>query len=102
MSTLATTQAPLKAKISRDDWLQRAAILVIAVYLIITLAMPLYVMLSKSLQNHAGEFIGFGNYGEYFTTPALVYSIQNSLFIAVLSTLISVSIAFLFAYALTR
>ena len=102
MSTLATTQAPLKAKISRDDWLQRAAILVIAVYLIITLALPLYVMLSKSLQNHAGEFIGFGNYGEYFTTPALVYSIQNSLFIAVLSTLISVSIAFLFAYALTR
>ena len=102
MSTLATTQAPLKAKISRDDWLQRAAILVIAVYLIITLALPLYVMLSKSLQNHAGEFIGFGNYGEYFTTPALVYSIQNSLFIAVLTTLISVSIAFLFAYALTR
>ena len=102
MSTLATTQAPLKAKISRDDWLQRAAILVIAVYLIITLALPLYVMLSKSLQNHAGEFIGFGNYSDYFTTPALVYSIQNSLFIAVLSTLISVSIAFLFAYALTR
>ncbi|MEZ5592662.1 MAG: putative 2-aminoethylphosphonate ABC transporter permease subunit [Gammaproteobacteria bacterium] len=102
MSTLASTQAPLKAKISRDDWLQRAAILVIAVYLIITLALPLYVMLSKSLQNHAGEFIGFGNYSDYFTTPALVYSIQNSLFIAVLSTLISVSIAFLFAYALTR
>ena len=45
---------------------------------------------------------GFENYKAYFSTPALFRSIENSLFIAALSTLITVSLAFGFAYALTR
>jgi len=101
-SSSTLPKAPLKAKISRDDWIQRGAILVIALYLLVTLALPLYAMLSKSLQNRGGDFIGLSNYANYFATPALVYSIQNSLFVALLSTVISVSIAFVFAYALTR
>ncbi|MCR9212420.1 MAG: putative 2-aminoethylphosphonate ABC transporter permease subunit [Proteobacteria bacterium] len=39
---------PLSAKLGRDDLLMRAFILVIALYLIITLAFPLYAMLSKA------------------------------------------------------
>lgn len=45
---------------------------------------------------------GLDNYITYFSTPALFYSIKNSLFISVLSTLITVSLAFWFAYALNR
>ncbi len=45
---------------------------------------------------------GFSNYVTYFSTPALFRSIQNSLFIAIISTVITVSLAFGFAYALTR
>lgn len=45
---------------------------------------------------------GFDNYLTYFSTPALFRSIQNSLFIAIVSTVITVSLAFGFAYALTR
>jgi len=46
--------------------------------------------------------IGIENYRTYFSTPALFRSIENSLFIATISTLITVSLAFGFAYALNR
>ncbi len=46
--------------------------------------------------------IGLENYRSYFSTPALFRSIENSLFIALISTLITVSLAFGFAYALNR
>jgi iron(III) transport system permease protein len=42
------------------------------------------------------------NYIAYVTTPALRQSLWNSLTIATLTTLVTVPIAFLFAYALTR
>ncbi|MCP4297984.1 MAG: putative 2-aminoethylphosphonate ABC transporter permease subunit, partial [Proteobacteria bacterium] len=45
---------------------------------------------------------GLDNYILYFSTPALFRSIQNSLFIAIVTTIITVSIAFGFAYALNR
>ena len=93
---------PVKPKLGRDDWMMRAFMGVIGLYLLVVLVFPLYAMLSKSFQNHDGELIGFGNYLEYFSTPALAYSINNSLFIAVLTTVITVTIAFSFAYALTR
>ena len=45
---------------------------------------------------------GLENYRSYFSTPALFRSIGNSLTIAVISTIITVSLAFGFAYALNR
>ena len=45
---------------------------------------------------------GLGNFSRYFKTPALVRSIKNSLLISAISTLITVSLAFGFAYALNR
>ena len=45
---------------------------------------------------------GLANYVTYFSTPALSYSIYNSLFVASISTVITVFLAFVLAYALTR
>ena len=92
----------IKPRASRDDRQRLVFILIIGCYLLVTLAFPLYAILSKSFQNNAGEFVGLANYAEYFGTPALVYSIKNSLTISLLTTVITVSIAFVFAYALTR
>jgi len=80
----------------------RAALAALAALLVVALALPLYTMLSKSFRDSDGAFVGLANYLEYFGTPALSHSIGNSLFIASLTTLITVSIAFTFAYALTR
>jgi iron(III) transport system permease protein len=45
---------------------------------------------------------GLANYSRYFNTPSLFYSIHNSLFIATLSPVITVLVAFGLAYAFTR
>ncbi len=102
LAVTATAPGVIKPKLGRDDWIMRAFMGVIALYLLIALAFPLYTMLSKSFRAHDGSFIGLANYGQYFATPALAYSINNSLYIATLTTLITVPVAFLFAYALTR
>ncbi len=195
--------AKIKPKLGRDDWTQRSFMLVIGLYLVITLALPLYAMLSKAFSTYyfdlgqyevqvsdeAGNFgpvmnvaelnagfsppvfedlstntngrlgltklfpdfsfrspvmyrfrgldegaiflvgsernagpdwieldsnsfrrivirpesaRGISNFTTYFSTPALVQSVENSLVIATITTLITVSLAFWFAYALAR
>ncbi len=92
----------VRASLSRDDWIMRGAIGVMAVFLAIAVILPLYSLLSKSFEDKEGHFLGMANYVEYFSTPALFYSIYNSLFIAITSTIITIGLAFVFAYALTR
>lgn len=50
----------------------------------------------------AGVERSFANYASYFETPALTQSILNSLTVALLTTVITVTLAFGFAYALQR
>lgn len=66
------------------------------------LVLPLGALISKSLENKDGEFIGLANYSLYLQEPALFQSLYNSLFVAIISTIIVVVLAFLFAYAITR
>ena len=66
------------------------------------LVLPLGALISKSLENKDGDFIGLANYNLYLQEPALFQSLYNSLFVAICSTVIVVILAFLFSYALTR
>nr|WP_255568916.1 putative 2-aminoethylphosphonate ABC transporter permease subunit [Neoroseomonas alba] len=72
------------------------------VTLIVAIALPLLTVLSKSVLDTEGRFIGLANYIRYVTTPALVQSLLNSLFVAVVATAIVIPLGFLYAYALTR
>lgn len=194
----------VKAKLGRDDVLMRGFMVMIALYLVVTLALPLYAMLSKAfstyrfdlgqyelqVSNEQGEFKtpaisvlqlnaeiaaisdedlatssdgrlgltklfpkfsfrspvhyrirgtsddavfligserfvgtewqetdsntfrrvvlrpvksrGLANFSAYFSTPSLFYSIRNSLVVSIVSTVITVTLAFWFAYALSR
>jgi iron(III) transport system permease protein len=94
--------AVVRQEVSRDDWLMRLFLALIGLYLVVMLAVPLGIMLAKSVQDSKGVFVGLANYARYFETPALAHSIYNSLFVAALSTAITVPLAFLYAYALTR
>jgi iron(III) transport system permease protein len=75
---------------------------VIGLYLVVALALPLGIMLAKSLQGPRDEFVGLANYARYFSTPALFQSVGNSLWVSCVSTVITVPAAFVYAYALTR
>jgi iron(III) transport system permease protein len=93
---------PTRRRLDRDDLLMRAGICLLIGWLLLTLILPLWWLLSKSFQNQNGEFIGMANYLRYFSTPALFASVWNSLFIAVLTTAIVLPLAFIYAYALQR
>ena len=99
----AVLPAPaVRPKVGRDEWSMRAVMAGIGLFLVVALALPLWVMLSKSLQDAAGGFVGLRNYAHYFATPALSYSIHHSFSVSLLSTAITVPLAFVYAYALTR
>ncbi len=85
-----------------ESWIMLAGILAICVALIAFMVLPLYALLKKSVEDDKGVFVGLANFQEYFTSAGLVNSITNSLTIAVLTMVISCTLAFTFAYGLTR
>ena len=80
----------------------RTALVVIIALFAVAVVFPLYSLLSMSLQDMDGEYVGLENFRIYFDTPALFASITNSLSVAISATLIVLGIAFVYAYALTR
>ena len=80
----------------------RTALVAIIALLAVAVVFPLYSLLSMSLQDMDGEYVGLENFRIYFDTPALFASITNSLSVAISATLIVLGIAFVYAYALTR
>jgi iron(III) transport system permease protein len=60
------------------------------------------VILAKSVENRAGEFVGLANFEQYFQHAGAARSIWNSVWVSTLVTAITIPLAFTFAYALTR
>ena len=98
----AAQGAVVRPKISRDDWIMRSIMVVIGVFLLVAVLLPLYTMMSKSVEDKGGGFIGLANFSEYFSTPALFNSAFNSLSISITTTIIILIVTFIYAYALTR
>jgi len=96
------TLAPVRAKASHDDILMRLGLCVLLAWLIVVLALPLWTLLSKSMEDSEGRFVGLANFATYFSTPSLFASVWNSFFVALAVTLIVMPMAFVYAYALTR
>lgn len=98
------TQNPVHAltAVWRETLIMRASIIVLISILFTAIALPLGVLLAKSVQDKSGAFVGLANYVEYFSTPSLIESLWNSVWIALLSMVIVVGLAFGYAYALTR
>lgn len=89
-------------RLDGEVWIMRLGVALLIGFLLVTIALPLWALLSKSFQSADGAFIGLANYIHYFRTPILVGSITNSLGVALISTMIVIPLAFGYAYALTR
>jgi iron(III) transport system permease protein len=85
-----------------DRWVARGLILLVCLWMLVVVVLPLFQLLSKSLLDRSGNFVGVENFAHYFRTPALSQSLYNSLFVSVMTTVISVPLGFLYAYTLTR
>ena len=82
--------------------LQRGLIGLVALWLLIGIVLPLAPLVSRSLSDRNGRFLGLANFVRYFQTPGLALSFGNSLMVAAITTLLAVALAFGYAYALTR
>ncbi|HWT17769.1 MAG TPA: putative 2-aminoethylphosphonate ABC transporter permease subunit [Variovorax sp.] len=87
---------------SRDELVSRLVLLLIVAMLALFLAAPLFTILIHAVQDKEGRFVGLTHFIAYFSTPSLLRSVWNSLWVACAVVAISVPTAFLFAYALTR
>jgi iron(III) transport system permease protein len=94
--------APLRQRAHWSDRIAHAALLLMVLALVVFLAAPLAAILMKSLQNADGAFVGLVNFTSYLTTPALLQSLWHSVWVSALVTLITLPLAFGFAYALSR
>ena len=102
--TITSKSAPrfTAPRLDWDTWLLRAGVVLLVGWLLLTIALPLWTLLSKSFQSTDGQFVGLANYIRYFSTPALFNSIFNSVWVAVISVVIVIPLAFIYAFALTR
>src|SRR6185503_15743429 len=100
--TTAPSYTGAARTVSREIWVARIGVLLLAAWLSLSIALPLWTLLSKSFQNANGEFIGLTNYIRYFSTQSLFNSIFNSIWVALVTTVIVIPLAFGYAYALTR
>jgi iron(III) transport system permease protein len=105
-ATLASPARPLagvlRLKVHWTDRIGNALLVAGAVALAIFLLAPLAMILVKSVQDRAGAFVGLDNFEAYFRTPALLMSIWNSVWVSTLVTILTIPLAFAFAYGLTR
>ncbi len=85
-----------------EAWALLGGVSAIIIALVAFMALPLYALLKKSVEDDKGNFVGLDNFAEYFASVGLVQSITNSLTIALLTMVISCTLAFIFAYGLTR
>ncbi|MFK2824661.1 putative 2-aminoethylphosphonate ABC transporter permease subunit [Bacillus sp. B190/17] len=86
----------------KNEWLQRLLLLSLIGTFLLLLVFPLYQLFVQAFYSKDGSFVGLENFIQYFSSPALVQSLKNTIFISSTTTMISTALAFVYAYALVR
>lgn len=101
----AATPAPMlqgRMRWSRDGWIARALLLAMLALLLLFLAAPLAAILVNAVLDRQGRFAGLAHFSAYLQSPGLLRATWNSVWVALVVVSISVPMAFVCAYALTR
>ncbi|ENG7519459.1 putative 2-aminoethylphosphonate ABC transporter permease subunit [Vibrio harveyi] len=100
-----TTQDKAKSllgRVSRDNLVLFGLLAGLSTMMVLFILMPLWAMLTKSVQNGNGEFVGLANFATYFSSSSLWVSVGNTFTLGVIVTSVVGVLAFGYAYALTR
>ncbi|MBK5346944.1 putative 2-aminoethylphosphonate ABC transporter permease subunit [Bacillus sp. TH44] len=97
-----STKKKIKRRIGKEEWIQRLLIIGMLLSFFIMLVLPLLQLFTQAFYDKDGAFVGVANFSKYFTTPTLVQSLQNTIWISSATTIISVTLAFAYAYAIAR
>lgn len=94
--------ASVLGDILSQRWVRGLLIVLVGLWLTVTVALPLAGLLSKSLFDTKGHYVGLGNFLQFFTQPELFSSLTHSLAVSTVTTLVAVPLGFVYAYGLTR
>ncbi|MEC0089065.1 putative 2-aminoethylphosphonate ABC transporter permease subunit [Paenibacillus macquariensis] len=97
-----TMRPPIRRRWREFISMQNMLIVLLVLTLTTSTLIPLITLFSKAFINKEEQFIGLANFIKYFSTPSLAQSLSNTIWISVLSTLIAVSLAFVYAYGISR
>lgn len=97
-----STKKKIKRRIGKEEWIQRLLIIGMLLSFFIMLVLPLLQLFTQAFYDKDGAFVGVANFSKYFTTTTLVQSLQNTIWISGATTIISVTLAFAYAYAIAR
>jgi iron(III) transport system permease protein len=89
-------------KLAFESLVARGGVVLLTLALGLFLALPLGAILVRSLQDRAGEFVGLTNFATYLGSPGFSQSLTNTAAFALWTTVLTVPLAFLFAYAMQR
>lgn len=87
---------------TKDEVIREILTWFILIFLIVAIVFPLGLLLTKSFENNSGEFIGLSNFKEYFSNKNLLISLKNTFTISIASSIISLVLAFIYAYGVQR
>ena len=99
---VAHTMRTVRQQAHWTDRIAHGALACIALVLLAFLAAPLLSIAQQALEGKEGQFVWADNFIAYAKTPALLESLWNSVWVSGLVSLITLPLAFGFAYALTR
>src|ERR1019366_819067 len=88
---------PMGSSVSPEGAIRNVAAFVVMLAVVLLIALPLYFVLSKSVEDAAGHLIGLQNFVAYSSNAALRQSVYNSLFVSVLTAVITVPMAFAYS-----
>ena len=98
----AGSATPSRVALAGEAIAARGGIVLLAVALFVFLTVPLAMILVRSVEGRRGGFVGLANFAQYVQSPALAQSTWNTLTFAGFTTVVTVPLAFLFAYAMQR
>jgi iron(III) transport system permease protein len=101
-SAVVIPDSTVRHRLDGETLLRYVLIGLFCLFLFFFVLYPMSQVLWRSLLGTEGAFIGAANYVRYFSTPAIAASITNSLSVSVVAMVVTVCLAFVYAYALTR
>ena len=87
--------------IDRSRESRRLLIYAITIFFAVVLVFPIITLFKEAFYIN-NEFVGISNFKTYFSTPSLFNSFNNSLYVSSITSVIVVSLSFIFAYAVER
>lgn len=87
---------------TRDEIIKEILTWFILIFLFVSIICPLSMLFIKSFQNNDGLYVGLTNFKDYFSDKNLMISLKNTFTISIVSSVISLVLAFGYAYGIQR